>query len=188
MNIIGKNIYFRAIEEKDCLKMQKWANDPSIQKMLGGWHFPVSGQDQNKWLSSLNCNSINQRFVIELIKKKIVIGYTTLTSIDWKNKNAYTGLLIGDSKYRGQGLGVEAVMTVMKYAFNELGMQNLDTDIIEYNSISLKTYVDKCGWTIQGTKKNWYFRNGRWWNKIILGINCNEYKNLIKTNKYWDIK
>ena len=158
MNIFGKRIKLRAIEEKDCSLMQTWANDPYIQRMLGGWHFPVSSQDQNKWIASLNCNSLNQRFIIELIETKKIIGYSNLVSIDWKNRNAFTGLLIGDSNYRNQGLGSESVMTLMKYAFDELGMHNLDTDIIEYNSPSLKTYVDKCGWTIQGTKKNWYFR------------------------------
>ena len=65
-------------------------------------------------------------------------------------------------------------------------MQNLDTEIIENNFLSLKTYVDNCGWIIQGTKKGWYFRNGKRWNKIILGINNNEYRELIKINKYWD--
>lgn len=186
MNIIGKRIIFRAIEEKDASLMQTWANDPSIQRMLGGWHFPVGIKDQMSWISLLKCNSVNQKYVIELIDTNIIIGYTNLVSIDWKNRSAYTGLLIGDGNYRGKGLGVESVMTMMRYAFDELGLQNLDTEIIENNFLSLKTYVDNCGWIIQGTKKGWYFRNGKRWNKIILGINNNEYRELIKINKYWD--
>ena len=186
MNIFGKNIMFRAIDEKDTLLMQSWANDPKVQSMLGGWHFPISIQDQNKWISLLSCNSLNQKFIIELINTKVSIGYTNLVSIDWKNRTAFTGLLIGDNNYVGKGLGTESVMTIMKYAFDELDMHTLDTEIIEFNSSSLKTYVERCGWTIQGKKKNWYFRNGKRWDKFILGINIDEYKKLIKDNKYWN--
>ena len=186
MLIIGKRIFFRAVEEKDCSKLQTWANNSSIQRMLGGWHFPISMQDQNKWISSLNCNSSDQKFMIETIDTNEIIGFTNLVSIDWKNRNASTGLLIGDNNYLGKGFGTEAVMTMMKYAFDELGMHNLDADIIEYNNLSLKTYIEKCGWTVQGNKKKWYYRNGKRWDKIILGINYDEYLIYIKNNKYWD--
>ena len=70
----GKKVMFRAIEEDDALILNKWANDPDIQSMLGGWHFPTSMQDQNQWISSLNCNNTNQRFAIELIESKKIIG------------------------------------------------------------------------------------------------------------------
>lgn len=185
MNIFGKKVMFRAIEEDDALILNKWANDPDIQSMLGGWHFPTSMQDQNQWISSLNCNNTNQRFAIELIESKKIIGTTNLVSIDWKNRNAFTGALIGEAGNRGRGLGTDVVMTMMKYAFDELGLNQLDTEIIEYNIASKKTYVDKCGWTIQGVKKNWYYRDGKHCDKMILGISYKDYKNLIVANKYW---
>ena len=186
MNIIGKNIIFRAIEEQDSALLNKWANDPAIQSMIGGWHFPTSMRDQNQWISSLNCNSDNQRFIVELVESKEIIGTTNLVSIDWKNSNAFTGAIIGEGSNRGKGLGVDIVMTMMRYAFEELGLHHLDTEIIEYNEASLKTYTGKCGWKVQGTKRLWYFRRGKRWDKLILGIAREEYFSLIKTNKYWD--
>lgn len=176
MNIQGKNIIFRAIEERDAEALNKWANDPEIQSMIGGWHFPTSMRDQNHWISALNCNSENQRFAVELLESKEIIGTTNLVSIDWKNRTAFTGAMIGELSNRGKGLGVDIVMTIMKYAFEELDLHQLDTEIIEYNHASLKTYTGKCGWNIQGTKKNWYFRDGKRWDKLILGISRDEYQ------------
>ena len=65
MNIEGKHVLLRAIEPSDLPLLQRWANDPAIQRMLGGWHFPTSMADQEVWFSSLSCNSLNQRFAIE---------------------------------------------------------------------------------------------------------------------------
>ena len=42
MNIIGKTVKLRAVEIDDLELLNKWANDPEIWYMLGGWHFPYS--------------------------------------------------------------------------------------------------------------------------------------------------
>ena len=49
MNIIGKKVILRAIEEKDLKLLHKWSNDPAINYMLGGWHFPSSLQNLEGW-------------------------------------------------------------------------------------------------------------------------------------------
>jgi len=161
------------------------ANDPEIQKMIGGWHFPTSMHDQKEWVAALSCNSLDQRFAVEIVGSGI-IGSTNLVSIDWKNGSAFTGALIGDEMHRGKGYGLDIVMAMMRYAFEQLGLEHLDTEIIEYNKASLKTYVERCGWQIQGTKDNWYYRDGRRWGKHILGISASRYKDLAESSKYWE--
>ena len=88
--------------------------------------------------------------------------------------------------HRGKGYGLDIVMAMMRYAFEQLGLEHLDTEIIEYNKASLKTYVERCGWQIQGTKDNWYYRDGRRWGKHILGISASRYKDLAESSKYWE--
>jgi len=183
MNIVGKNIQLRAIEREDLPALQKWANDPDIQLQLGGWHFPTSLKDQGEWYSTLSCNSINQRFAIEA-KELGIIGTANLVSIDWKNRNAFHGMLIGDKDLRGKGYGFDVVMSIMRYAFDELGLVRLDTDIIEYNKLSLKLYVERCGWVIEGRRPNWYFRQGRYWEKIIVGVTRERYEQFISASRH----
>ena len=102
------------------------------------------------------------------------IGMTNLVEINWKDRNAFHGMLLG-SQWRGQGYGVDTVMTIMRYAFDELGLERLDTTIIEHNQASYKLYVIKCGWTDEGRKKNAYYRQDRYWSKIVAGITRKEY-------------
>ena len=53
MNIRGKKVVLRAIEEKDLELLHKWANDPDIWYLLGGWHFPSSMDYQKMWFENL---------------------------------------------------------------------------------------------------------------------------------------
>ena len=184
MNIKGKKILLRAIEFEDIKFLHQWANDPEIQYAVGGWHFPTNLEDQKKWFQNLNCNSLHQRFIIEA-ENMDVIGMVNLVDIDWKNKNAHHGMLLGDKNIRGKGFAQDAVMTIMRYCFEELGLERLDGSIIEYNVASYKLYVDKCGWINEGVKKNWYFRKNKFWDKFILGITKDDYQALINKNNYW---
>lgn len=185
MNIEGRNVVLRAIEEEDLNLLQKWANNPEIQYWLGGWHFPTSLSDQKKWFSGLSVGSNHQRFAIET-KDLGLIGTANLVDIDWKNRNGFHGMLLGDKDIRGKGYGVDTVMAVLKYAFEELGLNRLDGSMIEYNEASLKMYIQKCGWKEEGRQKNWYFRKNRYWDKIIVGITKEDYFALIEKNNYWE--
>lgn len=185
MNIKGKKVTLRAIEADDLDLLQKWSNDPEINYLLGGWHFPSSSQDQDKWFKSLSLNSTNQRFAI-VCESLGLIGMANLVSINWKDRNAFHGMLLGNEATRGKGYGTDTIMAINRYAFEELGLERLDTTMISNNEASIGVYTKKCGWKIEGEKKNVYFRKNRWWNQIIAGITKEDYFNLIKENNYWD--
>ena len=184
MNILGKKVVLTAIEKDDMSKLHLWANDPDIQRNIGGWHFPTNGNDQEKWFESLNINSKNQRFAIRASESGI-IGTVSLVEINWKDRNAFYGITIGESTNRGKGYAVDTNMAMMRYAFDELGLNRIDTTIIEYNLASINLFVHRSGWKQEGLQKEWYFRDGRFWDRLIIGITRAEYKEFISKNNYW---
>ncbi|GGG53486.1 GNAT family N-acetyltransferase [Hymenobacter glacieicola] len=184
MNIHGKKVILRAIEETDLPLLHQWANDPEIWKMLGGWHFPSSFEYQKKWFAALGTDQLNQRFAVEAPGVGL-IGTTNLVDVDWKNNNAFHGVMLGAKDIRGKGYGIDTIMSVMRFAFEELHLERLDTTIIEYNTISLNIYTNKCGWKHEGTRRNWYFRNNRYWDRLEMGITRADYFALVEESNYW---
>lgn len=184
MNIQGKQVTLRAIEREDLPRLQCFSNDPEIQLVLGGWHFPSSGLQMEKWWEQVQSDQLNQRFAIDTPDHGL-IGTANLVNINWKDRNAFHGLLIGEKEIRGKGYGADTVMAMMRYVFEELGLERLDGSIIEYNKASLAMYVGKCGWKEEGRKRNWYWRQGRYWDQIIVGINRDEYQELVSKTNYW---
>ncbi|MAB58282.1 MAG: GNAT family N-acetyltransferase [Aequorivita sp.] len=185
MNIRGKKIELKAIEIEDLSLLHKWSNDPEINYMLGGWHFPSSLTDQEKWYNSLALSSLNQRFAIHTSDLGL-IGMANLVEINWKDRNAFHGMLLGEKDLRGKGYGVDTIMAISRYAFEELGLMRLDSTIISNNEASIAVYTKRCGWQIEGVKKNAYFRRNKWWNQLVIGITRDDYFNLLKDNNYWD--
>lgn len=185
MNINGKLITLRAIEASDLNTLHSWANKKEISEQIHGWHFPSNMNDQMKWFDQLSLQSNDRRFGIENEKKEL-IGTANLIHINWKDRNAEHGMLIGEEQNRGKGYAQDTIMTVMRYAFEELNLNRLETTIIEYNKPSLTVYKNKCGWKEEGRMRKWYFRKNQYWDRVMVAILKDEYEYMLSQKNYWD--
>ncbi|HJV74820.1 MAG TPA: GNAT family protein [Noviherbaspirillum sp.] len=186
MNIRGKTVVLRAPELRDVEKLNKWANDTEIWKLLGGWHFPYSSISTEKWIAGLNNNNPGGHVFCIDTDELGLIGTANLIQIDWRNRNAKHGAVIGDAEVRGKGFGFDTVMAVMRYAFDELGLERLDTGMVALNERSINFYTNYCGWEIEGRRKNWYYRGGRYYDKVLAGITRERYRAVVQKSGYWN--
>lgn len=175
----------RALELGDMEILRSFHNDPEIGNLVGGWSFPISSYEQMKWYENTIADQKNHRFAIET-KEDGFIGITTLTNIDLKNRSAENGMIIGKKDLRGLGYGRDTLMSIMKFAFEELQLNRLDADIAEHNTPSLKLYTEKCGWIEEGRIRQHIYRNNRYYDRVVIGILKEEYEELCKDNKYWN--
>lgn len=184
MNIKGKIVTLRAMEKEDCEMVREMFNDPELESLVVGWAFPVSKYAQEKWFEAHYNDNTSFRFVIET-EEEGAIGIATLTDIDWKNRRATHGIKLANRKFRTKGLGTDTVMAIMRYAFDELQLNRLDGSWFDSNVASKGMYT-KCGWIVEGRKRQYIFKNGEYRDLDIVGILASEYHKLIKENHYWD--
>ena len=82
MNIYGNKVLLRAMESEDMETLRNMANDPEIEKMVGGWSFPISRQEQLNWYEHTAGDKNNLRFIIEMINSGESVGMVNLVNID----------------------------------------------------------------------------------------------------------
>lgn len=184
MNIRGKKVTLRAMEKKDGPLLVEIFNDPEIENLVVGWSFPLSEFAQEKWLENHYQDQNNFRFIIE-DEEGQAVGVATLVEIDWKNRSATHGIKIVQQANRGRGIGTDAVMAIMRYAFDELQLNRLDGSWFPENIASKNMYM-KCGWKEEGIKKQCVFKRGKYRDLILTGILAQDYYDLIEKNHYWD--
>jgi RimJ/RimL family protein N-acetyltransferase len=186
MNIHGKKLVLRAIEQRDLQYLHAWANDPVTQDAIGEIHFPSSMDFHESWFANLKSDKLNQRFMVQT-PEGTPIGISSIVNIDWRNRHAWHGLVIGDSSHRGKGYGVDAILATMRYAFEELNLERLDGGMIEYNQASIATYCGpKVGWKEEGRKRRYFFRKGRFWDQVVVGVTRADYAELCEKTRYWE--
>lgn len=183
MNIYGKKVVLRAMEMDDCEFVRGMFNDPDMEDKVVGWSYPLSEYAQKKWYEN-HYNDENFRFIIEDGDGNRV-GVATLINIDWKNRMAEHGIKIASESCRGKGIGTDAVMAIMRYAFDELGLNRLNSSWFADNLPSKKMYM-KCGWKEEGIRRQYVYKHGRFRDLIESGILASDYYELIDKTKYWE--
>ena len=172
MNIYYGKVKLRALEPEDMEPLRATVNDQEMEKMVVGWSFPISKQQQADWYARSMNNQNSHRFAIEFEGK--FVGISTLTDIDWKNRSAFHGVKLTQDAPKGQGIGFDAVVAVMKYAFEELQLNRLYGGILEYNVPSQKLYA-KCGWVEEGRYRQCVFKENAYYDEIPVAILRSEY-------------
>ena len=182
MNIYGKKVVLRAMEPTDCELVREMFNNPEIENLVVGWSFPISKYAQEKWYEN-HFSDTDFRFIVETSENGAV-GIATLTDIDWKNRMAHHGMKIAKSASRGKGIGTDTVMAVMRYAFDELGLNRLNGSWFSDNVASRNMYM-KCGWKEEGVRRKYIYKHGEYRDLVESGVLAEDYYALIEDNNYW---
>ena len=184
MNIKGKIVTLRQMTMADMQMICDMFNDPEMENLVVGWAFPLSIEQQNQWYERNINDQRNFRFVIDTPEDGAV-GIATLTDIDWKNRKAMHGIKLANKERRTKGVGTDAVMALMRYAFDELGLHRLGGSWFDFNAPSKGLYL-KCGWKEEGIERESVYKRGEWRDLTVVGILESDYRTLIEKNHYWD--
>ena len=172
MEIRFGKIKLRALEPEDMEALRATVNDAEMEKLVVGWSFPVSRQQQLDWYHRSMGNPNHQRFAVEYEGR--FVGISTLTDIDWKNRSAFHGIKLTQDTPKGKGIGFDAVAGLMKYAFEELQLNRLYGGILEYNIASQKLY-EKCGWKVEGRYRQCVFKENAYYDEFAVAILRDDY-------------
>ncbi|WP_313552418.1 GNAT family protein [Aerococcus sp.] len=173
MILSSDRLIFRAIEIEDLEVLLELINSPEIEPNVGGWSFPVSKENQQKWISNLPITDSTLRLMIIDAENNLSIGTVMLSNIDYKNGNAEIHLKLL-SRIQGKGYGKESINRVLEYAFSELRLQCIFANVNEANSKSSNLFT-KLNFKKEGILRNRIYKNGQYQNVVSFSIIKDEY-------------
>ncbi len=111
------------------------------------------------------------RFAIQ--KENQLIGEVSLRNIKWYNRKAELSIFIAD-KYQGKGYGKNALLGVIKYAFETMNFYRLEAEVLDYNDRA-KTMIEKMGFIPEGRLRQAKYYEGKYYDILRYGILKSEY-------------
>ena len=185
--IRGLKTVSRPMESGDQAFIHELNTDPVVRGNVVGWDFPSSLTHQEKWFGSSAPSSTTNRWIVEDLEGN-ALGLTGLWDVDWHNRNAMTALKLGGKvPQRGRGFGTDAVMSVMAFAFYDVGLERLHSTILETNTASRNLYTGRCGFAVEGTSRNHVWRHGSFVNLLQIGILREDFDRLANARKYREL-
>ena len=162
----------------------KWRNDNRIYKWSRQYE-PLESWGHHKWIENLPSKTDVKMYGI--FYKNKPIGVCGLTSIDFINSRAEFSIYI-DPKNHKKGFGQKSLMTLCSHGFECLNLNNIWGETFQNNSAS-KTF-EKIGFKKDGTRRSFYFREGKYINSYIYSLLRSEYdryRNNPDNNTSWNI-
>lgn len=145
-----------------------WYNDLDIRR-LARMIRPVSVENFRKSINNIYNATDRIKFEIWHIADEKPIGDVGLGDIEYHDRNAQFGIMIGDKNYWNQGYATEALQLILKYAFEEVNLHKVWGSISDWNKGSQKVAI-KAGMHLEATKKEDWYIDGEYVDTHIYAI------------------
>lgn len=171
----GEKVRLREYKKEDIKLAQKFINDVEVKKMINpGIPYLYTYEDEEKWFEKLSAANETYDFAIETLDESKYIGGCGINKLDWKNSVVTIGIFIGDKEYWNKGYGTDALNILIKFIFQQMNIHKIKINVFEYNKRAIKCY-EKCGFKIEGVLRKEIFRDGEYYDDIVMGLLRDEY-------------
>lgn len=176
--IYGERIRLRHAEPGDLPLFVAWLNDPEVRQGLALF-LPISQAEEESWFEKrLALPAEEQPLTIEARQGDgwRTIGNSGFHNLDWRNRSAEVGILIGEKIFWNQGFGSEAVRLLVTHAFNTLNLHRVYLRVFEDNTRAIRAY-EKAGFVHEGRQRQAEFRQGRYCDVLLMSVLRIEWQN-----------
>ena len=152
----GKLVRLRAPERGDLPTFVRWFNDPeATQFLLRGP--PMSLEEEEQWYADM-LKREDRVFCIETMEGKL-IGNIGIMQLDWTNRRAEIGVMIGEKEYWSRGYGTEAITLLLRYMFEELNLERVGL-FATRPTCGRSAATRSAASAVEGKLRHHLFRNG----------------------------
>jgi len=173
---IGERAYLRPIDAEDAPFLQRWVNDPDVNRYLGSY-LPVNGARERDWVDGLYKEPDDVVLLIALKEGDRPIGCCGLHQKrhDRPARSAELGILIGEKDCQDRGYGGEAMRLLCEYGFNRLNLHRIGLRVYDYNRRAIRCY-EKVGSLVEGMLRDGHRADGEWHDVVMMGLLEHEFR------------
>lgn len=156
----GDKVTLRPAHEDDAEHFVRWFADMEVTRYLAR-RMAVTLQQEQEFLKKVGESKDDVWWVIEAAGIEKAIGATGIHGINWLDANGMTGIVIGEKDFWRKGYATEAMRLRTRYAFRELNLHKLVTEVDTENEASRRA-LERSGYRMVGVRREQSFREGKW--------------------------
>lgn len=168
----GEKIVLKVLTETDVRESgwYGWFNDEETTEFMQQRYFPNSLDKQLEFYKSSILGS-SQKIQLGILPYETphIVGVVSLSGIDFVNRKAEFGIVIGEKSVRGQGYGTEACELILKHGFERLSLNKITLGVLADHKAAIRSY-EKAGFRIDGTLREDVLLNGKYHDTVTMSI------------------
>jgi len=173
--IRGDKIYLSELDFANSEVVRGWLNDPEVYRYLMVGHTPIGRDDERNYYEAHTNAGDTRDFEIHLAENGRYIGNIGIKGITLVHRRAEMGIVIGSKQDWGKGYAFDAIVTMLRYAFDTLGLHAVKIRAHEDHTRALDLYR-RVGFVDVGRDREAVFQEGRFADYVALDIIDREFR------------
>lgn len=183
VNIEGDLVALGPISKDLLPTITRWMADFGAQQRLGFPPAPFTLENEEEWYSAASARRGDVTFLIRERETMAPIGSCALHNIDYRNRSAVFGIMIGESAARGRGFGTETARLMLDYAFTILGLHSVSLTVAGFNLAGQKAYA-RAGFRECGRLRERRWMAGRMYDEVYMDCLATEFSGSVLAERF----
>ncbi|MBN1641767.1 MAG: GNAT family N-acetyltransferase [Anaerolineae bacterium] len=173
--LVGELCYLSPCTMDDAAQWVAWHNDLEVTIPLGDEAYvPYSLERAQQDLGTVLANQEHVFAIVDLVTDA-AIGRCMLFMVDYVNRTAMLGIVIGDKEHWDRGYGQDAVRLLLDHAFSLLNLKSVMLGTFAFNERAIRCYR-KVGFREIGRRRQARLIAGRAYDVVLMDILAEEYR------------
>lgn len=170
-----ERLVIRKLEKRDYEDMYEYARLPEVTRYLLWNPHPSAEYTRDYILSVQKFYRNGEYFDYAVIVKdeRKMIGTCGFTKIDKTNNSAEVGYVLNPD-YRGVGYATEALISLMRFGINDMGINRIEAKYMVGNDAS-RHVMERCGMKFEGIHRQQMLVKGNYVDIGVCAVTHNEF-------------
>jgi len=169
----GQSVTLRPFHADDLPRMREWMRDPETARTWGRAPIVPENALEDDLAGRFSRFAESGYFAIDDSNGHLVgrIDFERLHLID---RTAEVMIVLGETSSRGKGLGTDAMVTLLRYLFDDRQAERIWLTVFNWNQPAIASYK-KVGFVVEGRLKEDGWFEGSPHDQLVLGILREEF-------------
>lgn len=168
----GEVVELRTIEEADLAFVQTARSETAVWRTLG-WPWPGNREQLDAFFEETISDDETVHLLIAVDGDPV--GAVSFHDIDERSRRAELGYWVALA-HQGNGYATDAVETLVRYGFRDLGLHRVEAKVFDGNDPSRRV-LEKLGFTHEGVHREATFVDGAFRDVHWYGVLAEEWEN-----------
>ncbi len=160
MSYDGERVSLRAIEPDDLDRYLVWVNDPEVTRWLS-LRYPIGREGERAILERLTrANGYESAaFAVEDRATGEHLGTISLFDSKPESRVAELGIFLGAKERWGEGIGYDALVTLLRFGFWEMNLRRVELSVLDGN-VRARALYERVGFVEAGRRPGHWYKRG----------------------------
>lgn len=173
--LVGEGVELRRHQRRHYPLYARWYGDEEIWRLTSWTGAPMKRAAVERLFESREASEMDDSFAIHRDGEDGPMGVISLMNISEANASADLSVIVGEEQDRERGLGTEAIRLILRYGFEELGLNRVGLSVFEFNATAISAY-EKLGFREEGRLRQALHRDGKFHDAILMRLLASEWR------------